>query len=454
MSAMIIALVIGAIIGGAVAWVLAWNLRGLQLQQRHVTEQSDLHSRVSAAESLAGELRQQLQHVYTERDTTRATLQQEQERRVTAETRVAEAEARMIDRFKALSDEVLKSNSQTFLQSARQTLEQVVTEAKGDLGERHEAIKGLVKPLEDTLQRYEQLVKGFESDRDQKYGQLKGEMTRVAAGAEQLQRTTASLVAVLGNSRVRGQWGQKMAEDILRLCGLQDGIHYRKEQEIAAGRPDYTFLLPEQHSLFMDVKFPLDHYLRFTEAQREDEQQRCKEAFVKSVREHLREMERRDYGASDASVDYTILFIPNEQVYAAVNEWMPQLIDECLQKKLILCGPWTLYAIVRIIHQAWQNYQFSTAVRDIVQAINGFMQDYGLFKRRFGELGDLLQKLDAKYHEISATSAQRLDNKIRRIEEYRRGQNIQEALPEPEPLTLEHVAGGRHHEETGRSVDG
>ena len=53
---------------------------------------------------------------------------------------------------------------------------------------------------------------------------------------------------------------------------------------MTAGRPDYTFLLPEEHSLFMDVKFPLDHYLRFAEAQREDDQQRCKEAFIRSVR--------------------------------------------------------------------------------------------------------------------------------------------------------------------------
>ena len=202
---MLIGLLIGIVVGGAVAWALAWSLRGSSLEQRHAAAHSQWQSRVSVAESLAGELRQQAERARAESETIRATLQQEQARRVAAETRVAEAEARIIDRFKALSDEVLKSNSQTFLQSARQTLEQVVTEAKGDLGERHEAIKGLIKPLEDTLQRYEHLVNQFESDRDQKYGQLKGELTRVAAGAEQLRRTTCSLVAVLGNSRVRGQ---------------------------------------------------------------------------------------------------------------------------------------------------------------------------------------------------------------------------------------------------------
>ena len=366
-------------------------------------------------------------------------------RAIAAETRLAEAEgarAKLTETFRALSDEALKSNNRAFLDLANQSLGKVMAEAQGDLGQRKEAIENVIKGLEQQLQQYEQLVKQFESDRDQKYGRLEGKLEQVTQEAAKLQTTTSNLVAVLGNSRVRGQWGQKMAEDILRLCGLQEGLHYRKEQEITAGRPDYTFLLPEEHSLFMDVKFPLDHYLRFTEAQQEDDQQRCKDAFIKSVREHLREMERRAYGATDQSVDYTILFIPNEQVYAAVNEWMPNLIDECLKRKLILCGPWTLYAIVRIIHQAWQNYRFSTAVHEIVETINGFMQDYAKFKERFGELGELLSKLDSKYQEIAATSAQRLDKKIRRIEDYRKGQQLAEGLPEqPDRLPLEQLTG-------------
>ena len=339
--------------------------------------------------------------------------------------------------FVDLARTVLKEMGDDFLNLAKRDLELVRQQGTGELDARRQAIETSVNSLAQELDKIRKLQRELESDRDQKYGRLEKELQTLTTHSDQLQRTTASLTAVLGNSRVRGQWGQKMAEDILKLCGLQDGIHYRKERAIAAGRPDYTFLLPDDHCLFMDVKFPLDHYLKFAEAQREEDQQRSREAFIKSVRVHLTEMERRAYGASDQSVDYTILFIPNEQVYASVNEWMPQLIDECLQKKLILCGPWTLYAIVRIIHQAWQNYQFSTAVRDIVKTINGFMQDYAKFKDRFGELGDLLDKLDGKYREIAETSAQRLDTKIRRIDEYRKGQNIPEGLPEPDQLTLE-----------------
>jgi DNA recombination protein RmuC len=347
--------------------------------------------------------------------------------------------------FKAQMTEIsqiaLKDMGESFLRIAKRELEVERQRGAADLHSNRQAVEHTIRNLEDQLKEYRTLISQFEADRNTKYGRLESEIQQLTKNADQLQRTTASLTAVLGNSRVRGQWGQKMAEDILRLCGLQEGVQYRKELEIAAGRPDFTFHLPDGHALFMDVKFPLDHYLRFAEAQREDEQARCKDAFIKGVREHLRDMERRAYGATDQSVDYTILFIPNEQIYSAVNEWMPQLIDECLQKKLILCGPWTLYAIVRIIHQAWQNYQFSSAVRDIVRTINAFIQDYGKFKERFGELGSLLDKLDAKYREISVTSAQRLEGKIRRIEEYRKGQNIPEGLADADQLTLEQFTG-------------
>ena len=284
-------------------------------------------------------------------------------------------------------------------------------------------------------------MKDFESDRERKFGRLEGELQRVAKETDELHRTTANLVAVLGNSRIRGQWGQKMADDILRFCGLQEGIHYRRERELLIGRPDYTFLLPDEHQLFMDVKFPLENYLKFVEAQSEEDQRRYREAFTKDVRDHLKEMERREYLAqSERTVDYLVIFIPNEQVYGLVNEWMPSLIDECLQKKIILCGPWTLYAVVRIIWQAWQNYHLSMAIQDIVKAINGFLQDYAKFKERFSELGELIQRATDKYHDIASKSYQRLDVKIRRIEEYRKGQQIPEALPDPEGIPVEQIS--------------
>ena len=134
-------------------------------------------------------------------------------------------------------------------------------------------------------------------------------------------------------------------------------------------------------------------------------------------------MTRRDYlSQADRSLDYLVIFIPNEQVYSVVNEWMPGVIDECLPKRLILCGPWTLYAVLRIIYQAWQNYHYSRAVGEIVHTIHAFLQEYRRFQERFVELGERLSKATEKYQEIATTSSRRLESKIQEVEAYRKGQ--------------------------------
>ncbi|MBI3009611.1 MAG: DNA recombination protein RmuC, partial [Candidatus Omnitrophica bacterium] len=246
----------------------------------------------------------------------------------------------------AATVKTLQSTATGLLEQSKQQLALERQQGVHDLDERRMAVESTVKNLEGQLLRYETLMRHFETDRDQKFGALKTELDRTLRANEQLQHTTSSLVAVLGNSRVRGQWGQKMAEDILRFCGLQEGVHYRREQGMSSGRPDYTFLLPDQHELYMDVKFPLERYLKAMESQDSASQQMHREAFLRDVKEHLREMERRGYqSSSEQGVDYLLIFIPNEQVYGLVNEWMPSLIDECLQKQMILCGPWTLYAV-------------------------------------------------------------------------------------------------------------
>lgn len=324
----------------------------------------------------------------------------------------------------------LRGSREELLTLAQSRLDTERQKGLSDLESKRQAVEHAVQGLEKQLAKYEGLMQTFEQDRATKFGRLENELSQVRSETDKLRQTTTNLAAVLGNSRVRGQWGQKMAEDILNLCGLQEGVHYRQEKDIGGGRPDYLFRLPDDHQLFMDVKFPLENYLKYAQAGNPDDAARYRDAFIKDVSGHLREMERRDYvGQADRTVDYMLIFIPNEQVYGLVNEWMPGLIDESLRKKMIVCGPWTLYAVVRVIWQAWQNYHFSVAIQDIVKTINGFMQDYKVFKTRFGEVGDQLHKVLAKYQDVAATSYKRLDGKIQQIEEYRKGQRISEALP-------------------------
>ena len=328
----------------------------------------------------------------------------------------------------------LQTAKEDFLTLATQRLSTERVQQTGELEQQKRAVETAVQGLREQLTRYESLIREFERDRDRKYGSLNQQLTAAVTETQKLHQTTAQLTAMLGNAKIRGQWGEKTADDILRACGLQEEIHYQKQKNAPLGRPDVTFLLPGDHRLYMDVKFPLDNYIKLANWERDDEQRRVlKEQFLRDVRAHLKELERRDYAPTGGDEpDYVLMFIPNEQVYGAVNDWMPGLIDEALDKRIILCGPWTLYAHVRLIWQAWQHYYHAQAIGEITRTVSEFLKAYERFKTRFEELGDKLGGALEGYEDIVRTSFAQLERKITQIEDYRRGQGGETSLPAPE----------------------
>jgi len=295
------------------------------------------------------------------------------------------------------------------------------------------------------LAKYEQLSRQVERDRSATYGALEQQLTMVQSETQRLQQTTQQLTSMLGNAKVRGQWGEKTADDILRVCGLREGVHYEKQRNAPLGRPDFTFHLPDAHVCYMDVKFPLDNYIKYCNSERDEDRKGSQEQFLKDVRNHLRALERRDYAQpASGSPDYVLMFIPNEQVYGAVNEWMPGLIDEALAKRLIICGPWTLYAQVRLMWQAWQSYYQVQTIGEIVGAIGEFLGTFRLFKERFAKLGDALKAAEELSRDIESKSFKQLDRRIERIQDLRIGQGLDAppaaTAPVVETITVKELA--------------
>jgi DNA recombination protein RmuC len=176
-----------------------------------------------------------------------------------------------------------------------------------------------------------ELVRTLEAERSTKLGELSGALEMQRAHIAALAETTQGLREALSSTKVRGQWGERMAEDVLRLAGFVEGVNYLKQRAITTGVPDFTFLLPDDLSLFMDVKFPLDNYLRYLEAEGELEQRRTRDDFLRDVRQHVKTLAARDYlDGGRPSVDCVLLFIPNEAVYAFIQEQDSSILDDAL----------------------------------------------------------------------------------------------------------------------------
>lgn len=321
-----------------------------------------------------------------------------------------------------------KDNQEQFLRLAIAQFKAEQNSATTELETRKLAVESSVQSLKEQLEQYRKLIREFEQDRNTKYGNLENELKNASLSTAKLQETTSQLNAILGNNQKRGQWGERMAEDIIRYAGLAEGVNYNKQTKLdsTTTKPDYTFLLPDDHRINMDVKFPLDNYLHMMESASDVEKEKYKKDFERNVKSRIKEIQNRDYiNPADHTLDFVLLFIPNEQVFGFIQAEMADLMDEALRQKVVLCSPFTLYAMLSVIRQAFENFRYEKDLKKIIVSIDQFAGIFERFKARFENIGTTIEKLDSVYSDISNKSFKQLDNKIKQIDEYKKGNQFQ-----------------------------
>lgn len=340
--------------------------------------------------------------------------------------------AKMRESMSAISSEALSKNSSDFLRIANDTITKQMQLGEKGLEGKKQLIDQSLFAMKEELKRVQDIVTAFERDREKKFGELTNQIRSTAEQTSRLQDTTSKLTNALSSTSARGQWGQRMAEDILKLAGFIEGINYRKEKAQATvnTRPDYTFMLPQGLKVNMDVKFPLDNYLRCVEGMSDSEKKRHKELFLRDARTRVKEVTTRDYiNPEEKTVDYVIVFIPNEQAYGFINEHDRALLDDALKNKVIVCSPLTLYAILAVIRQAVDNFSLEKTAAEILSLLGAFNKQWDAFINSFDKLGRKLKETQDEFNNLTSTRRTQLERPIRKIEELRKQRSIPE-IPE------------------------
>ena len=347
--------------------------------------------------------------------------------------RVEDLEAlitRVKDSFGALSLEALSKNTEDFLKVANETLSKQTRVGEKELEGKKQLIDQTLGVMKEDLLKVQELVKGFEKDREKKFGELTNQLKATAEQTGRLQETTSQLKGALASTKVRGQWGERMAEDILRLAGFVEGVNYQRQKtlETVSARPDYTFFLPQGLKVNMDVKFPLNNYLRYLEAGGESDREKYRSQFLRDVRGRIKEVTTRDYiNPAENTLDYVIVFIPNEQVYAFINEHDRSLLDDALRNRVILCSPITLYAILAVIRQAVENFNLEKTTEQILSLLGSFSKQWSLFLKSLEKMGKKIEDAQSEFTALNATRRNQLERPLKQIEDLRKQKGI---LPE------------------------
>jgi DNA recombination protein RmuC len=324
------------------------------------------------------------------------------------------------------------------LQSKVAEVDKIVAERIGGMSDTVDArVGGMSKNLGhqmtamgSELQQVRTLVAQLQKERAQQHGQFVESLESATRQQKVLAETTQQLREALANPQARGQWGERMAEDVLRSAGMREGINYRKQRMIDGGtKPDFTFLLPDDRLLHMDVKFPVTNYLRHLEAPSDTEAAALRDRFLRDVRDRVKELNGRGYAATDTTVGYLLLFIPNESVYGFIHENDPSLLDDALAQKVVLCSPTTLFAVLAVIRQAMDIFAVERATEEILECLAGFGEQWQKFSGQIDKVERHIATLTNSFGELSGTRRRQLERQLDRIEDVRSRTGVDDDAP-------------------------
>jgi DNA recombination protein RmuC len=313
--------------------------------------------------------------------------------------------------------------NQSNLAAAKERLDADLAARQDVIGSNLDAVRQEVR---GELSRLGDLVSKLSESSAQRFGQVDESLRSHADVARKLSDSTRLLREALASPQARGQWGERMAEDVLRLAGFTENVNYRKQAQIAggdsgvSGRPDFTFDLPKGHVLHMDVKFPLSSYLRYLDAASDSDRAEHLKTFLRDVRTRVRELSKRNYSdGGKPSVDYVLLFLPNEQLTGFIHEHDPALLDDALGQRVVMCSPLTLFAFLGVIRQAFDNFMIEQTSDEILKLVGTFNVQW----RKYTESADKVKKYLAQAHDefdrLTATRQRMLERPLQKIEALR-----------------------------------
>ena len=330
--------------------------------------------------------------------------------------------------FGNLSLDALSKSTEEFLKLAKARLESEREISLKELDSKKGLIDQQLQMMTSKLEDVSTVMKELEKDRVKKFGELTNQLNAAAQQTTALTQITHQLREALASTKARGQWGERMAEDVLQMAGFIENINYFRQKAIegSGSRPDFTFILPGNLKLNMDVKFPLDNYVKFLEANLDKEKSKFRNNFLRDVKARIKEVTTKEYiNPEQNTVDYVLLFIPNEQIYSFIHEQDSSILDEGLRSRVIFCSPITLFAVLAVIRQSVENFALEKTSDEILSLLGLFKKQWDEFLKKLEILGKRIDDTQKEYESLTTTRRRQLERPLNKID----GLRTQRGLP-------------------------
>ena len=422
---LIVTAVASLFIGWLITWLAASGAKSALGERLKAEERRTAESEARLAHAEAGSERNENEAQTFRNQLSEANTRLEAERKAAQEKQalLERAEAKLSDTFKALSADALKGASEQFLSLAKSTLATQTEEAKGDIEKRKTAIESLVKPVADSLGKFELRIGEIEKIREGAYSELKEQVRALSEGQLGLQKETASLVKALRQPTGRGQWGEMQLRRVVELAGMQEHCDFTLQTNTTNDegkrlRPDMVVKLPGGKSIVVDSKTPMDAYLNALESTDDAERERLLTQHAQQVRTHIQQLSSKKYTDQfDDTPEFTVLFLPSESFFSAALHSDPGLIERGVDHGVILATPTTLIALLKAVAYGWRQEALALNAKEISALGRTMHERLGKLADHFSKLGNSLNSAVDHYNRAIGSYETRVMSTARKFEE-------------------------------------
>lgn len=327
--------------------------------------------------------------------------------------------------FSSLSFEALRVNNQQFIELAKTAFESNIKESNQNLEQKHQAIDSMLKPIGESLTRFDKKIQELENTRQGTYSEIKVMIELMKSSNERLQRETSSLVGALKTTHVRGKYGEIGLRRVIEFSGMSEFCDFEEQTSFDGDsgklRPDLIIRLPNQRNLILDAKVPLGAYMDSFEAADDNQKARFLKLHCEQIRDHLKKLASKSYWSQfDKSPDYVIMYLQIESSFAAALEIDRNLIEYAMDNRIIFATPTTLITLLKTISFSWQQNELTQDIIEIRKIGVELYNRVNTLLEHGSSLGKSINAAAQHYNRMVKSWESRLIPQVRKLKEYGR----------------------------------